>query len=368
MPRRNFSSVSFQSLDHVPHYMWHGKVLLETGMMHRNRDLVKKGEVRPYEFLELLVLCESKSKISDKVKKVRNMVVTFREDFEENLRSLLADPDEQVAIHLKQNLQLQERWLFPRKSKKTVEPKAFYRGEQEKSFRKTKPAPPRSVSEPGIRAVGSEKWTLVTPVPHLKCHCYTQRISAPILSKEEIQAVEREKKDLQYQMLTLEARVMRALKWKMDVYLPSYKKRVAAVSTSVRPKTCADDSPKNSLPHQCVRKAINTRKKVTFPLSCCSVQCFQTGSYKGKMGELQSSKLQPGQEDEGKQNKETQRDVGAKVASREGDQYAFQAGKQYYNSSLLASQSLPCQEHALVWRSKKSGTFPFFRSKRFSLF
>ncbi|CAM4538560.1 unnamed protein product [Lepidochelys kempii] len=249
MPRRNFSSVSFQSLDHVPHDMWHGKVLLETGMMHRNRDLVKKGEVRPYEFLELLVLCESKSKISDKVKKVRNMVVTFREDFEENLRSLLADPDEQVAIHLKQNLQLQERWLFPRKSKKTVEPKAFYRGEQEKSFRKTKPAPPRSVSEPGIRAVGSEKWTLVTPVPHLKCHCYTQRISAPILSKEEIQAVEREKKDLQYQMLTLEARVMRALKWKMDVYLPSYKKRVAAVSTSAAPKP-----------------AINTRKKVTFPL------------------------------------------------------------------------------------------------------
>ncbi|CAM4631872.1 unnamed protein product [Lepidochelys olivacea] len=326
--------------------MWHGKVLLETGMMHRNRDLVKKGEVR----------CESKSKISDKVKKVRNMVVTFREDFEENLRSLLADPDEQVAIHLKQNLQLQERWLFPRKSKKTVEPKAFYRGEQEKSFRKTKPAPPRSVSEPGIRAVGSEKWTLVTPVPHLKCHCYTQRISAPILSKEEIQAVEREKKDLQYQMLTLEARVMRALKWKMDVYLPGYKKRVAAVSTSGTA----------SFFYHAVRGAVTY--VVTFPLSCCSVQCFQTGSYKGRMGELQSSKLQPGQEDEGKQNKETQRDVGAKVASREGDQYAFQAGKQYYNSSLLASQSLPCQEHALVWRSKKSGTFPFFRSKRFSLF
>ncbi|CAM5148067.1 unnamed protein product [Eretmochelys imbricata] len=104
--------------------------------------------------------------------------------------------------------------------------------QKEKSFRKTKPAPPRSVSEPGIRAVGSEKWTLVTPVPHLKCHCYTQRISAPILSKEEIQAVEREKKDLQYQMLTLEARVMRTLKWKMDVYLPGYKKQVAAVSTS----------------------------------------------------------------------------------------------------------------------------------------
>ncbi|EMP42416.1 hypothetical protein UY3_00314 [Chelonia mydas] len=245
--------------------VWHGKVLLETGMMHRNRDLVKKGEIRPYEFLELLVLlsspchqrsgrwgcklllgsmavraaglprcsrlcgwlwmggaaaspgalsdmlfdvnlcmviellikycineiilvnsvyltvsmpfrigalligsgslltqnlrsprciqsecvptqlllavtkqllmtepcCESKSKISDKVKKVRNTVATFREDFEENLRSLLADPDEQVAIHLKQNLQLQERWLFPRKSKKTVEPKAFYREEQD---------------------------------------------------------------------------------------------------------------------------------------------------------------------------------------------------------------------------------------------
>ncbi|XP_043381516.1 uncharacterized protein LOC122462441 [Chelonia mydas] len=107
--------------------------------------------------------------------------------------------------------------------------------QKEKSFRKTKPTPPRSMSEPGIRAVGSEKWTLVTPVPHLKCHCYTQRISAPILSKEEIQAVEREKKDLQYQMLTLEARVMRTLKWKMDVYLPGYKKRVAAVSTSAAP-------------------------------------------------------------------------------------------------------------------------------------
>nr|XP_042715502.1 uncharacterized protein LOC122174618 [Chrysemys picta bellii] len=183
--------------------VWHGKVLLEIGKMQRNRDLVKKAEVRPYEFLELLVLCESKNKISDKVKKIRNTVATFREDFEENLRSLLADPDEQVAIHLKQNLQLRERWLFPQKSQKTAEPTAFYREEQEKSFSKTKPTPPRPMSEPGIRAVGSEKWTLVTPVPHLKCRCYTQRISAPILSKQEIQAVEREKKDLQYQMFTL---------------------------------------------------------------------------------------------------------------------------------------------------------------------
>ncbi|CAM2100114.1 unnamed protein product [Caretta caretta] len=118
--------------------------------------------------------------------------------------------------------------------------------QKEKSFRKTKPAPPRSVSEPGIRAVGSEKWTLVTPVPHLKCHCYTQRISAPILSKEEIQAVEREKKDLQYQMLTLEARAMRTLKWKMDVYLPGYKKRVAAVSTSAAPTPVRMTAPRTA--------------------------------------------------------------------------------------------------------------------------
>ncbi|XP_043360685.1 uncharacterized protein LOC122457996 [Dermochelys coriacea] len=118
--------------------------------------------------------------------------------------------------------------------------------QKEKSFRKTKPTPLRSMSEPGIRAVGSEKWTLVTPVPHLKCHCYTHRISAPILSKEEIQAVEREKKDLQYQMLTLDTRVMWNLKWKMDVYLPGYKKRVAAVSTSAAPTPVQMTAPRTA--------------------------------------------------------------------------------------------------------------------------
>ncbi|XP_039350073.1 uncharacterized protein LOC120374436 [Mauremys reevesii] len=194
----------------------------------------------------ILTCCESKSKISDKVKKIRNTVVTFREDFEENLRSLLADPDKQVAIHLKRNLQLRERWLFPRKSQKTAEPTAFYREEQEKSLSKTKPTPPRSMSEPGIRAVGSEKWTLVTPVPPLKCRCYTQRISAPILSTEEIQAVEREKKDLQYQMLTLDARVMRNLKWKMDDYLPGYKKRVASVSIAAAPTPVRMTAPRTA--------------------------------------------------------------------------------------------------------------------------
>ncbi|XP_044887794.1 uncharacterized protein LOC123378274 isoform X2 [Mauremys mutica] len=210
-------------------------------MMQRNRDPVKKGEVRPYEFLELLVLCESKSKISDKVKKIRNTVATFREDFEENLRSLLADPDKQVAIYLKRNLQLRERWLFPRKSQKTVEPASFYREEQ------------------------------------LKCRCYTQRISAPILSTEEIQAVEREKKDLQYQMLTLDARVMRNLKWKMDDYLPGYKKRVASVSIAAAPTPMRMTAPRTASRTDVFERLSTSGRRSPSPCHAAACNAFKQG-------------------------------------------------------------------------------------------
>ncbi|XP_053143322.1 uncharacterized protein LOC128341085 isoform X2 [Hemicordylus capensis] len=128
---------------------------------YKEPDIVDQLEkTLDYKFLELLVVCESGSNISDRLKKI-GTTKSYSDLFVDQLRPLLYAPDRHLAKQLKKS-------FHPIIGDEDRRPKtaASYGEDYIIPFRKTKQVPPRSKSAPEIRPVESETWTMVTPVPH----------------------------------------------------------------------------------------------------------------------------------------------------------------------------------------------------------
>ncbi|XP_062817180.1 uncharacterized protein LOC100558787 isoform X3 [Anolis carolinensis] len=152
-------------------------------------------ETFDYKFLELLVLCESKSDVSDRLKKTRRTIQSNDQQFLDELKPFLRTPDKYIAKRVRDAFypNLKEE---PPRSKSA--PFQAYEQRIPLSMRKT--VHPRVKSAPPLPE--SESWTMVTPVPHLSCHCGPQRSYTPIITKEDLDIMERKKIDLYFKIHT----------------------------------------------------------------------------------------------------------------------------------------------------------------------
>ncbi|XP_062817187.1 uncharacterized protein LOC100558787 isoform X4 [Anolis carolinensis] len=116
-------------------------------------------ETFDYKFLELLVLCESKSDVSDRLKKTRRTIQSNDQQFLDELKPFLRTPDKYIAKRVRDAFypNLKEE---PPRSKSA--PFQAYEQRIPLSMRKT--VHPRVKSAPPLPE--SESWTMVTPVPH----------------------------------------------------------------------------------------------------------------------------------------------------------------------------------------------------------
>ncbi|XP_078539837.1 uncharacterized protein LOC144824675 isoform X2 [Lissotriton helveticus] len=193
------------------------------------------GRLQLYEFLDLLVLCEPRDMMLPQDGRVSSTAKTPRDVYElDDMRSLLVTPDEKLALQLNQRFQQHERWMFPRGNEKLSSTPILHTENMRKyvkeAWRTSLQA--GAVSPHASNDKSHEKWTLVTPVPHLTCRCYTPKQITPILSEEDLEATQREKDNLQYEIETLAERSAWQLNWKMDYFIPGYRQRTAS-----RPKS-----------------------------------------------------------------------------------------------------------------------------------
>ncbi|XP_053143167.1 uncharacterized protein LOC128341085 isoform X1 [Hemicordylus capensis] len=192
---------------------------------YKEPDIVDQLEkTLDYKFLELLVVCESGSNISDRLKKI-GTTKSYSDLFVDQLRPLLYAPDRHLAKQLKKS-------FHPIIGDEDRRPKtaASYGEDYIIPFRKTKQVPPRSKSAPEIRPVESETWTMVTPVPHFRCPCYHQRRynPSPIVTEEDIMALERRRRDIYFELQMAEEKRKRDLQWRLNRILPEYEGRVVS--------------------------------------------------------------------------------------------------------------------------------------------
>ncbi|XP_055494250.1 uncharacterized protein LOC129698886 isoform X2 [Leucoraja erinacea] len=95
---------------------------------------------------------------------------------------------------------------------------------------------------------GMDDWVWVVSIPPLKCGSYTAHSLPPILSTEELEELQKKKKELKFQMNTVKERAELELKWKIDYYLPGHRELSASRQDAVGllMKTTAEMRPKES--------------------------------------------------------------------------------------------------------------------------
>ncbi|KAM4626941.1 uncharacterized protein O3C94_019924 [Discoglossus pictus] len=190
---------------------------------------VEQGRIQLYEFLDLLLLCEPRMSFSIKEERVGSTDKTSRGLYQmDNMRSLTVTPDEKLERHLDRRFQLRDSWLLPQGTTGTSNHLASGKHQQTPNPNRTRTQPPlREIKGPEVTGSG-EPWTMVTPVPHPRCRCYTPKPVDPILSEQDLQATQNDVEDVRYQMETMGERSQWELNWKLDYYLPGYRERAAS--------------------------------------------------------------------------------------------------------------------------------------------
>ncbi|XP_042301191.1 uncharacterized protein LOC121919056 isoform X3 [Sceloporus undulatus] len=168
-----------------------------------------------YKFLELLVVFESKSNVSARLKKAGRTIQSNNQKFLNHLEPLLKTPDKYLAKHVRDT-------FYPKLREDPLRSKSasFQTDDHRVPFTKKKSVTRRSKSAPSMRPVESEAWTMVTPVPHLRCPCCPQRSYTPVVTEDDLNVVERHKTDIHFQMHTSEEKRLRNLQWMRDRFLP----------------------------------------------------------------------------------------------------------------------------------------------------
>ncbi|XP_073502717.1 uncharacterized protein [Phyllobates terribilis] len=245
-------------------------------MRQERSSFVEPGRVQLYEFLDLLEICESRKKFSILEERVPSTDKAGRGLYQmDDMRTLMLTPDEKLARHLNRRFQHVDSWMLPQDTKATSSPLSRI-CQQTESHNGTRPPPPQRRIESCNEGVTDEAWTLITPVPQLRCICYTPRREKPILTEQDIQTTKNNIEELLYKMETLGERTRWDLNWKLDYYLPGYRERSASRHIRVDPqppklikkKYCKDD----------VFKRLSApRKRIPSPSHATSCDAFKLG-------------------------------------------------------------------------------------------
>ncbi|KAM8934123.1 uncharacterized protein RCH25_004522 [Pelodytes ibericus] len=230
----------------------------------------EEGRLQLYEFLDLLTLCEPRSNFIIKDDRVGHIDKTNRGTYQLNdMRSFMVTPDEKLARHLNWRFQHVDSWRLPKGTSKTKnDDRSNY--QQSTSLNGTRPQLLRCRSMASVEEPTEESWTLLTPVPHLRCHCYTPKRIKPILSEGDLQDTQNNIEEVLYQMETLDERSRWDLNWKMDYYLPGPREHVP-----LRHKSAVTQAPlsitKKSRKVDVFERLSAPRRR--FPSPCHAVTC-----------------------------------------------------------------------------------------------
>ncbi|XP_073409285.1 uncharacterized protein [Dendrobates tinctorius] len=217
-------------------------------LRQKRSSFVEPGRVQLYEFLDLLETCEPREKFSILEERVPSTDKTGRGLYQmDDIRTLMLTPDEKLARHLNRRFQHVDSWMLPQDTTETSLPLSR-KCQPTESRNGTRPPPPQNRMESSDEGVTDEAWTLLTPVPQLRCICYTPRKEKPILSDQDIQTTKNNIEELLYEMETLGERSRWNLNWKLDYYLPGYRERSSSrhlrdpqPPKSVKKNCCKDD-------------------------------------------------------------------------------------------------------------------------------
>ncbi|XP_056390245.1 uncharacterized protein LOC130284175 isoform X2 [Hyla sarda] len=219
--------------------------------VRQNRSsFVEPGRVQLYEFLDLLTICEPKNKFSIQEERVPSTDKTSRGLYQmDDMRTAMMTPDEKLAHHLNRRFQHVDSWMLPQETIATAQPLTSRKCQRTENLNGRRPHPPKRRNESSHEGTTDEPWTIVTPVPQLRCHCYTPKREKPIQTKQDIQKTKNNIEELLYEMETLGEKTRWDLNWKLDYYLPGYRERSATRHVSAVPqppktikkKSCKDD-------------------------------------------------------------------------------------------------------------------------------
>ncbi|KAM3916924.1 uncharacterized protein RB166_016092 [Leptodactylus fuscus] len=219
-------------------------------MSQKIPSFVEPERVQLYEFLDLLTICEPRKKFAILDERVPSTDKTGRGLYQmDDMRAFMLTPDEKLERHLNRRFQHIDSWMLPQETRATSQDLSSRKCQLTENLNGTRPQPPQSRIEYSDEGSKDEPWTIVTPVPQLRCHCYTPRQEKPILTDKDIQKTKNNIEELRYEMETLGERTRWDRNWKLDYYLPGYRERSATRCVpadpqppkSIKKKMCRDD-------------------------------------------------------------------------------------------------------------------------------
>ncbi|XP_073491048.1 uncharacterized protein [Aquarana catesbeiana] len=237
---------------------------------------VENGRVQLYEFLEMLAICEPRKKFSVQEKRVQSTDKTSRGVYQmDDMRTSMLTPDEKLSRHLNWRFQHVDSWMLPKETIAVVKSISSSKLQQTENLNGTRPQHPKSKSDCSLVDPTEDTWTLVTPVPQLRCHCYMPKRVSPIISEQDIKNTQNNIEELLYQIGTLDEKSHWDLNWRLDYYLPGYRERSSARQKNVEPQ-----------PAQCHKKGKNTdvfqrlyaqRRRLPSPCHAMTCDAFKLG-------------------------------------------------------------------------------------------
>eukprot|EP00079_Xenopus_tropicalis_P030661 XP_012826819.1 PREDICTED: uncharacterized protein LOC100493066 [Xenopus tropicalis] len=199
------------------------------------------------------------------------------------MRTFMVTPDEKIACYLDQRFQQIDSWQLPEDTMELSKLQRLNSTQPTGVLNGTRPQPLRCKSKASLMDLPEESWTLLTPVPHVSCHCYTPKKVEPILDETDIQRTQNNIEDLLYNMETLGEKSRWELNWKLDYYLPGYRE-----SAFTKQKPTVTQVPK------CItkkRNAVDVFQRLSsprrrFPSPCHAMSCdaYKLGISSGTVG------------------------------------------------------------------------------------
>ncbi|CAH2306139.1 Hypothetical predicted protein [Pelobates cultripes] len=222
-----------------------------------------------YNTAETDPCCESRKNFIIIDERVESTDKTSRGMYQLNdMRSFMMTPDEKLERHLNWRFQHVDSWQLPQETSRTKE--SDHSKYQQVTTCNGKRSKPLHQKKTSLTEQVEEAWTLVTPVPHLRCHCYTPQKIKPILSEGDLQDTQNEIEDLLYQKETLGEKSKWELNWKLDYYLPGYREQA-----SFRHKPAAPQAPQSITKKSCkvdVFERLSAPRRRT-PSPCHAITC-----------------------------------------------------------------------------------------------
>ncbi|OCT61284.1 hypothetical protein XELAEV_18047308mg [Xenopus laevis] len=247
-------------------------------------NFVEKGRLQLYEFLDLLTLCEPRSLFSIKEERVGSTDKTRRGIYKlDDMRPFMVTPDEKIARHLDQRFQKIDSWQLPEDTMRLSKLQCLNPTQLTGALNGTRPQPLQCKSKASLTNLTEESWTLLTPVPHVKCHCYTPKKVEPILDETNKQETQNDIEDLLYHMETLDEKSRWEFNWKLDYYLPGYRESVSTKKKSDVTEVVKCITKKRNTA-DVFRRLSSPRRRLPSPCHAMSCDAYRLGISSGTVG------------------------------------------------------------------------------------